>query len=400
MPTLVNLLAVGAAVIIAGFVTLFANDAPREARPLPEMPSLGVVPSDASFANLLTPLAASVSALATTASPAATSTLDLGQTVLIPKTIPPKTAPVATPPLNQAQTAPVPSAPPAAAAPAESADNLNKTVGLVRGALVNIICVPKSGPLHSASASGVVIDSRGVILTVAHMAQYFLLEDYPKPGSVTCVIRDGSPAATAYTASLAYISPDWVKDNLHVLDEAAPTGTGENDFALLAITGSATKAPLPDSFTAIPLSSETPAKGESVTVGSYGAEFLSSSQVKSELYPIVVFGMVGDRYTFSAKTVDLITVDNTAAAQEGSSGGAVVTAGNQLTGLITTSSSGSAIASRDLHAITPRHIRASFLNDTGKEFDAYIANSSPAEMAADFADEAHALGQKLGKAVE
>ena len=232
------------------------------------------------------------------------------------------------------------------------------------------------------------------------MAQYFLLEDYPKSGSVTCVIRDGSPAATAYTASLAYISPDWVKDNLHVLDEAAPTGTGENDFALLAITGSATKAPLPSTFTAVPLSGTVPAKGDAVTVGSYGAEFLSTTQIKSALYPIVVFGTVGDRYTFGTNTVDLIAVDNTAAAQEGSSGGAIVDAGNQLAGLITTSSSGSAIASRDLHAITPRHIRASFEADTGKDFDDYVANHSLADMVADFADEAHALGQKLGKAVE
>jgi len=232
------------------------------------------------------------------------------------------------------------------------------------------------------------------------MAQYFLLENYPKSGSVSCIIRDGSPAATAYTASLVYISPDWVKDNLHVLDEDAPSGTGENDFALLAIDGSATKAPLPASFTAIPLSSKTPAKGDAVTIGSYGAEYLSTSQIASALYPIVVFGKVGDRYTFDTNTVDLLAIDNTAAAQEGSSGGVVVNADNQLTGLITTSSSGTTVANRDLHAITPRHIRASFEADTGKDFDSYLSSHSISQMVSDFSDEAATLGQKLGKAVE
>src|SRR3989344_252919 len=50
----------------------------------------------------------------------------------------------------------------------------------VRAAVVNILCITGSGgPLNSISGSGVIIDPRGIILTNAHVAQYFLLKNYP-----------------------------------------------------------------------------------------------------------------------------------------------------------------------------------------------------------------------------
>jgi S1-C subfamily serine protease len=382
------LLAVGAAVLLAAFVSVFGSDVPAAPKPVVEMPTLGVVPSTASLSQFLAPF--SLTAPAATPSAASlvpTTTLDLGQTVIVPQAALPAATASATP------------AAPTPVEPLETTNQLNATVGLVRGALVNIICIPKSRSLRSASASGVVIDPRGVVLTVAHMAQYFLLEDEPEQGSVSCVIRTGSPAATAYTASLAYISPDWVRANDTTLIEAAPTGSGENDFALLAITGSATGAALPASFPAIPLAGGTPRKGDAVTVGSYGAEFLTGAQVEHALYPIVVFGSVGSRYTFGTDTVDLLAIDRTAAAQEGSSGGGVVDADDELIGLITTSSSGD-ISGRDLHAITPRHIRASFKDDTGEDLDGYLASHTPDEMVADFGSEAAKLGKLLYRAVK
>src|SRR3989344_1157804 len=44
-----------------------------------------------------------------------------------------------------------------------------------RPTLVNILCGARSGTFRPISASGVIIDPRGVILTNAHVAQYFLL---------------------------------------------------------------------------------------------------------------------------------------------------------------------------------------------------------------------------------
>ena len=65
----------------------------------------------------------------------------------------------------------------------------------LRKALVNIICTVSAGTvLRSISGSGVIISSKGVVLTNAHIGQYFLLSDYPSKGNTFCVIRTGSPA--------------------------------------------------------------------------------------------------------------------------------------------------------------------------------------------------------------
>jgi hypothetical protein len=288
------------------------------------------------------------------------------------------------------------SAPPPQASSAADTAALDTTIGLVRGALVNIICVPTAPNLKTASATGVVIDPRGIIMTVAHMAQFFLLADYPQRAGTTCVIRAGSPAKTAYTASLIYISPEWVKNNPTTLVESVPTGTGEDDFAFLAITGSAIGDRLPGSFTAIPLSHADPAQNAPVTIGSYGAEFLDTAQIKSELYPIVVFGSVTDRYTFRNNTEDLISVTNTAAAQEGSSGGVIVGAGDTAVGLITTSSlTAGSVTSRTLHAITANYIRREFQAETGDSLDDYLASSTLPALVHEFSSQAAGLSSFL-----
>ncbi|MBY0293848.1 hypothetical protein K2Q08_00780, partial [Patescibacteria group bacterium] len=48
-----------------------------------------------------------------------------------------------------------------------------------RASLVNIFCLTKSGGyLYPISGSGVMITKNGIILTNAHVGQYFLLRDY------------------------------------------------------------------------------------------------------------------------------------------------------------------------------------------------------------------------------
>jgi hypothetical protein len=347
-----NWIAIGVAFFLAIFVTLFASHthAPVVQQPPTGFSSLGTV-TNTEFKTLPLP------AFIPTTTP-----------IVVPSTTPAKPKP-ATP------AAPTPIAAAAVTAPI-STEALNATIGLVRGALVNIICIPSDPKLHAASATGVVIDPRGIILTVAHMAQFYLLADYPQSGDTACIIRAGSPARTAYTASLIYISPEWIENNPKTLVEEVPTGTGEDDFALLAITGSATKTPLPSSFTAIPLSKENPALNEAVTLGSYGAEFLNSTEIRTALYPIVVFSAITDLFTFHAKTEDLVAVTNTAAAQEGSSGGVLVNKNNEAVGLITTSNrASSGVTERTLHAITTNYIRRAFLAETGETLENYLDTS-------------------------
>lgn len=405
--------AVAAAVVLSAFVGLFATSLPASPAPIQPhsagLATLGTIPDGAlpslPLPNLVAPTTqappsttTSPAAAVTSATPAQTKPTSPTATPAAPAPAKPATMPA---PATQAATTPAQAttsatAPQNAGTASPTTSALNSTIGLLQGALVNIICVPQAPNLKAASASGVLIDSRGIVMTVAHMAQYFLLADYPSHGDTRCIIRTGSPASGSYTAQLIYISPEWIKANPTTLVESVPTGTGENDFAFLAITGSASGTALPSSFPVIPLSHADPTTGESVSIGSYGAEFLDAQEIESSLYPIIVFGSITDRFTFAVSTPDLISVENTAAAQEGSSGGVVIGTDNTIAGLITTSSLGSTnVTQRTLHAITPNYIRRAFQADTGKSLDSFLSGSTLPALIQSFASQSSGLSSFL-----
>ncbi|MEK7144559.1 MAG: serine protease [Patescibacteria group bacterium] len=280
--------------------------------------------------------------------------------------------PVATP--VSAPTNPAPHAKSQAQLNAE----LDAAASTVRSALVNIICyTPTGSRLHSISGSGVFVDSKGIILTNAHIAQYFLLADR----SVECTIRTGSPAVNKYEAALIYISPAWLKANPNVLTKTAPSGTGEYDFALIAITKNVDRNPLPDIFPSIPLATLPPMTGTPVVIASYGAQFLEQSQVQSALFPTVVFGSVKDIFTFATNTIDVLALGGSAAAQEGSSGGGVASASGELVGTITTSTTKGTTDTRSLSAITASYIRAEYASETGSALDLLLAQPTATSIA-------------------
>jgi S1-C subfamily serine protease len=278
-----------------------------------------------------------------------------------------------------------------------SARQLNSSGALMLKSLVNIVCVSNDPAIPSISGSGVIIDSRGIILTAAHVAQLFLLQDYLGTNKVQCLIRAGSPARRAYLAEPIYVSPLWIQQNPTTLTATSPSGTGENDFALLAITASATSTPLASSFPALPLVQGDPGDREPVAIGSYGAQYLSPDELNYSLYPILVFGDIQTRYTFDTKTVDLVSVEGSAASQEGSSGGGIVNASGELVGTITTSSIAGSIGTRSLNAVTINHMRRSFRGDTGQNFDSYLRNNSLSVLVAGFARQSQQLGQLLAQ---
>ncbi len=281
------------------------------------------------------------------------------------KSTPPlkKPASVSTPTTPVAVTVPVPAQTPL---PAPSNAELDAAASLLRAALVNIICtVPAASGLHSISGSGIFVDPKGIILTNAHIAQYFLLADR---GAV-CTIRSGSPAVERYSAALMYISPLWLRANASVITQKEQSGTGEYDFALLAVSKSANRDALPDTFPSIPLAIAPVTTLTPVVIASYGAQFLDSSQIQSNLFPIVVFGSVKDVFTFAINTIDVLALGGSAAAQEGSSGGGVANAFGKLVGSITTSTVTGDTASRSLHALTASYIRAQYANETGSAID-------------------------------
>lgn len=279
---------------------------------------------------------------------------------------------------------PAPTAPPPAE---ETPALLDAAAAVLRAALVNIICyAPAASGVHSISGSGVIIDSKGAILTNAHIAQYFLLADR----GISCVIRSGSPATDRFKAALMFLPSAWVQTNANILAQANPSGTGEYDYALLGITESTTGAALPASFPYIPLATMPPSAGTPVVIASYGAQFLEASQIQSSLFPTVVFGSVKQVFTFALNTIDVIALGGSAAAQEGSSGGGVANASGKLIGTITTSTVEGTTDTRELDAITASYIRANYASETGEALDLLLSRS-PRQAAADFAPKIPAL---------
>lgn len=251
----------------------------------------------------------------------------------------------------------------------------------VRAALVNIICTTQAGgPLESISASGVIIDPRGVIITNAHAAQFFLLKDYPTPNFINCYIRTGSPASPKYTAELLFLPPSWIDKNAEKIIQENPTGNGEHDYALLRITGSVSPTiPLPSEFPFVLTAINSAREGVDVLVAGYAAGFLGGITVAKDLYAVSAFSKIGTLYTYGTDTADLYSVGGTIVAQRGSSGGAVTTTDGTLIGVIVTSTQAENTANRDLRAVATSYILRDFESERGKSLESVLSNDLKTE---------------------
>lgn len=257
---------------------------------------------------------------------------------------------------------------------------------LTRDALVNILCYTQSsGPISPITGSGIIIDPRGVILTNAHVAQYFLLKDYGTRDYVSCNIRTGNPAVPKYKATLLYLSPRWVKNNSDNIKRQEAKGTGEDDFAFLIIDrGLNAEQKLPATFPYLHIdSAERDFTNESVLVAGYGAGFLGGEEIQRNLYGISAIATVKEMLSYSGVTLDYLNISGNAAAQRGSSGGAVVDSKGALVGVIGTVSSGTQTGERELGGIGMSHINDSLLKQSGTAIADFL-NTNLTEKAAQF----------------
>lgn len=306
--------------------------------------------------------------------------------------------------VTKATSTPITSAPKVTPPPAPSTPTLSEQTlnTLARNAIVNILCITKaSGPLNSISASGVIIDPRGTIITNSHVGQYFLLRDYPSPNFVECTIRTGSPAQPKYTAELLFLPPSWIADNAQKINQSKPTGNGEHDYAFLRITGTVNpNIPLPATFPFLPVSTTPADTGDSILAAGYPAGFLGGIAVQKDLYASSAVTTVGDVFTFGADTIDLFSLGGSIVAQQGASGGAAVSQSGALMGIIVTATQAPDTASRDLRAIESSYIIRDFKKEAGVSIQEYLGGDTALE-AQDFNERiAPALTQKLINVIE
>lgn len=279
----------------------------------------------------------------------------------------PKDNPVAlSAPITPTSSAPLQQEPPAAlvvepspyATPKIDFDTLNTQV---QPAVVNILCSPSQGsPISGATGSGVVIDPRGVILTNAHVAQYVLLSHLPE-ARISCVVRIGAPAKARYTADVLAFPTAWLEKNAHAIKTESPTGSGEDDWALLYITGRTDGSKRPETYPFIGFDPRhaVAQADERVLLSGYPAGFLGGATLTRDLWPSSAVVSIKSVYTFVSDTLDILSLGGSVVAQGGASGGAVVNEWGKLVGIVVTSSVADTTSERDLRAVTLSHIDAS-----------------------------------------
>lgn len=291
-----------------------------------------------------------------------------------------------TPTIPQLPAAPSSIATSTSSSPQFSWESINKKT---RAALVNIICTTKrSGLFEPVSGSGVIIDPRGVILTNAHVAEYLLLKDYLTPDFIDCVIRTGEPAKNRYRANILYISPQWIQDNSKEINSSDHTGTGENDFALLLITASVNKEtlPLPEEYPFLPMdfTDEALHSKNAVLVAGYPAGELGGISIQKEFYPVSSTAIIKQVYSFKTNTADLFGIHGSVLAEQGSSGGAVVSVKEKLIGIIATATDAPTTGEREMNAITPSHINRSFGTQNPFSLEDMLAKGNLLQMTEQF----------------
>jgi len=235
-------------------------------------------------------------------------------------------------------------------------------------ALVNIFCTYTfDESTKTTTGTGYFIDSDGIILTNAHVAQFLLLEGIE--GSTECVIRAGNPAEPAYTAELLYISPSWVQRNAKLITQEQPKGTGERDYALLYVTASLTDQPLPQHFPALSFDDElmrTSVIDTNVFAAGYPAETLfAADSDAAELVPRQATTSIRELMTFGSNYADIFTVGGSDIGEQGSSGGPVVNLAGDAIGLISTRGDDSVFGAGSLRALTISYINRTIQEETG-----------------------------------
>jgi S1-C subfamily serine protease len=248
-------------------------------------------------------------------------------------------------------------------------------------ALVNIFCTFKTDDhIRTTTGTGFFIDPDGIIMTNAHIAQFLLLEKTDSFGDADCIVRSGSPAAPRYRADLLYIPPTWIQENASLIDDAAPMGTGERDYALLYVSEDVDNAPLPAKFPALSYDDDllsTAVREDEVVAAGYPARDLIKNGASSDLLAKKATTSISELYTFGSNYADVFSVRGSVVGAEGASGGPIVNEDGDVIGMIATRGDDTTDGEGSLRAITLSHINRTIEEETGFSLTDNLAGNLP-----------------------
>ena len=238
-----------------------------------------------------------------------------------------------------------------------------------REALVNIYCTYSTErSIRTTTGTGFFINDNGVILTNAHVAQFLLLETISDIGETNCIIRTGDPAQDRFRAELLYLPPAWIQAHASTIVADVAFGTGERDYALLYVTESITRKPLPARFPALPIHTAPLTRStlnQPIVVAGYPATSGSLDEIRFSLRPRRAETSVSNLYTFGSNLADLFSLRGSAVGEHGSSGGPALDRNGDVIGMITTRGDDTADGTGSLRAITISHIDRTIQEETG-----------------------------------
>jgi hypothetical protein len=253
---------------------------------------------------------------------------------------------------------------------AKEIKNDSSSVNTLSKAMVQIICKKQEKDISNVIlGSGVIISKKGVVLTGAHVAQFFLLENL----GYECIVRMEDNNLSTFKAKPLYISEKWIENNASLIDSENPMGSGKNDYALLLIT----KATNPGTklykfpFISPEINLKTKENEKQITLAGYPIDAgYYSSKEKTKLKVDKAF--IERFITFEEEARDMIATEDTYLAYGGVSGGGIFKE-NKIIGLIVTKSSNK--NENVLNGLTINYIDRTLEEETGDNLDDYLSGN-------------------------